>query len=669
MCGITGFVSPQPAPVQPLVAMNRLLRHRGPDDEGYLLAGADGRLHALAGPDTPPECASAELPWRTQGEISRLEQASTRLALGHRRLSIVDLSAAGHQPLCTPDRRHWIVYNGEIYNHVELRRELQALGRRFLSHSDTEVVLAAWQQWGSDCLQRFKGMWAFAIADSQTGELFLARDRFGIKPLYYWVSPAGVFCFASEIKAFTAMPGWSAAVNPQRAYDFLVWSMLDHTEETLFKGVFQLRPGHALTLAANSVLEPGQPVAASQWYRVRPGSFDGSFDDAAQVFRERFTRSVQEHLRADVAVGSCLSGGLDSSSIVCVVNRLLAEQGRGALQKSFSACTGEKRSDERHWIEMVRGETGVDAHFVYPSLDELFEQTRDITWHQDEPFGSTSIYAQWCVFRLAAAARVKVMLDGQGADEMLAGYHNFFGPRFANLLRRGQLLQLLHEMRQTRALHGHSVLHMAMWTADMFLPEALRHKLRALAGRAFADPPWLNLHALGAQPVDPRCRMGPARCVQSMSLNQLTASNLQMLLHWEDRDSMAHSVESRVPFLDHELVEFVLSLPDEYKLQAGMTKRVQRAGMQGILPRGIRERVDKIGFQTPEESWLRGPASATFLARLEHAVDASRGVLNDSCITMLRDMIAGRRPFSYTIWRLISFGDWMDGFAVRPARG
>jgi asparagine synthase (glutamine-hydrolysing) len=652
--------------------MNRLLRHRGPDDEGYfLITGPGARPIVCGGPDTPPASIRAQLPFRPERDIGECLDTGVVLALGHRRLSVVDLSPSGHQPMCTDDRRFWIVYNGEIYNHHELRVKLEALGHHFNSSSDTQVVLAAYQEWGADCLSMFKGMWAFAIYDQLSGKLFMARDRFGIKPLYYWNAPGNVFCFASEIKAFTAWPGWSARINPQRAYDFLVWSLLDHTDETMFSGVYQLQPGHFMQVPAGGVNTAAQSdgrVAATRWYILQAQRFTGSFRDAAAEFRGRFSRSVREHLRSDVPVGSCLSGGLDSSSIVCVVNQLLAEDGNTGLQSSFSACTREARFDERAWIDIVVADTGVDAHFVYPVLEDLFADLRAITWHQDEPFGSTSIFAQWSVFRLAAGTDVKVMLDGQGADELLAGYHSFFGPRFASLLRSGHLVQLAREMQQTGQLHGHSALLMAMWTADAFLPESLRHRLRARAGKAHATPGWLNLERLGAVAVDPKKSLGAIRSVEAMSIAQLTASNLQMLLHWEDRDSMAHSIESRVPFLDHELVEFVLGLPDEYKLKSGITKRVQRAGMDGILPDRIRDRMDKIGFQTPEEVWLREQGAPSFIAKLDAAVSASRGILNIECVDMLRDMIAGKRPFNFVIWRLISFGDWVEAFSVDTSR-
>ncbi|WP_233575752.1 asparagine synthase (glutamine-hydrolyzing) [Noviherbaspirillum saxi] len=647
--------------------MNELIRHRGPDDEGFLLFPS---LHeaplVCGGADTPSNCFTAGLPYAPKTPLAECKDMSIQAALSHRRLAIVDLTPSGHQPMCTPDRRYWIVYNGEVYNHIELRRELERCGHQFQSHCDTEVVLAAYVQWGPQCLHRFNGMWAFAIYDSHRKTLFLARDRFGVKPLYYWVAPGGIFCFASEIKQFTAFPGWAASLNAKPAYDFLVWGIIDHTAQTMFSRVYQLSPGHYMYLDAQEIVSDADgQVASSQWYELRAEHVKGTFEDAAQMFREKFTDAVRLHLRADVPVGSCLSGGLDSSSIVCVMNQLLREQSASQLQMSFSACSNDKRVDEREWIEEVVQATGVHAHFVYPALDKLFGHSPAITWHQDEPFGSTSTYAQWSVFRLAAENGVKVMLDGQGADEQLAGYHPYFGMRFAGLLRTGQLLLLWKEIQQTKRAHGYSELHAMMYMADTMLPERIKQPLRAYTGRSYCTPSWLNIALLGVEPRNPRTRSSSDKeSIQSMSHAQLTATNLQMLLHWEDRSSMAHSVESRVPFLDHRLVEFVLGLPDDFKLSGGVTKRVMRAGMDGIIPTRIRDRMDKIGFATSEEAWLREGAPSQFRKKMQRAVEISDGVLSSQCLTMLEDMISGKKPFSFLPWRVINFGEWLATFSV-----
>lgn len=671
MCGIAGFFSTKPQPAGIIGRMTDLIRHRGPDDEGSVLfQELAGMPRVCGGQDTPEDAYQASIAYAPREKLAELSDSPVMLALGHRRLSIVDLSSFGHQPMCTPDERFWIVFNGEVYNHLELRAELESNGHRFLTHSDTEVMLAAYREWGAGCLEKFNGMFAFLIYDAQSGKLFAARDRFGIKPLYYRVSAQGV-AFASEIKQFTVLPDWQARMNGQRVYDFLNWGVSDHTDETMFDGVFQLRGGEALELDLrglsgdhwNRFADGRLPVY--RWYRLSGTPFSGSMKDAADEFRERFTDAVRLHLRADVPVGSCLSGGLDSSSIVCVINDLLRAQDVHALQNTFSACADVKRFDEREWIDEVVKQTGVKAHYVYPGLEDLFATHREIVWHQDEPFGSTSIYAQWSVFKSAAEQGVKVMLDGQGADEQLAGYHTFFGPHFAGMFKRGQWFRLWREVRAAKRLHGYSEANAVKLIANMLLPEALRQKLRAGLGKASAAPGWLSLERMGAEPRDPFAALGAkATSVRAFSVGQLTASNLQMLLHWEDRDSMAHSIEARVPFLDYRLVEYVLGLPDEFKLQEGVTKKVMREGMRGILPERIRNRMDKLGFVTPEEVWLRERGADQFRAALDEAIEASQGVLNNDARKVLDDMIAGRRPFNFMVWRMISFGAWMKKFNV-----
>ena len=567
--------------------------------------------------------------------------------------------------MCTADRACWIVYNGEIYNYVELRAELRALGHDFTSQSDTEVILAAYREWGTGCLARFNGMFAFALYDRARKRLFAARDRFGVKPLYYWVSPDGIVALASEIKQFTALPGWRPRVNGQRAYDFLNWGLLDHTDETLYAEVFQLRGGEALLLdldgRAGSAARPGSRLPVGRWYELRPAAFRGTLDEAGREFRRLLTDSVRLRLRSDVPVGSCLSGGLDSSSIVCLMNGLLREHDAQAQQKTFSSCATVKRFDEREYIEEVVRHTGVAAHYVYPRLDELFAINERMTWHHDEPFGSTSIYAQWHVFRLAAENRVKVMLDGQGADEQLAGYDSFFASRFRNLFFGARWLTLCREMRVAGSMRGYGGDWGARVALYIALPEALRQPLRRIAGRAGTTAPWLDLEKLGAVSRDPYLAAGAARAgsIRDMSHAQLMSTSLPMLLHWEDRDSMAHSIEARVPFLDYRLVEFVLGLPEDYKLAGGMSKRVLREGMRGTLPERVRNRVDKLGFATPEEVWLREENPELFRAALRQSMEASSGILMPEIASRLERMIEGRDPFSWLVWRCISFGAWL----------
>ena len=610
--------------------MTNLARHRGPDDEGYLLVREPGSApQLLGGPDTPGDAYRSGAPFAPTHAITPSDEPVT-LAFGHRRLSILDLSVLGHQPMCTGDRRFWLVYNGEIYNYAELAAELTALGYRFLSHSDTEVILAAYATWGPECLHRFNGMFAFAIYDAQAGSVFLARDRFGIKPLYYWIAPGGAFHFASEVKQFTAAPGWNARMNVSRAQGFLATGLTDCSDETMFAGVYHLPPGHSATVSLRDIgADPSGRIPTRQWYQLTPAPFDGSFDEAVAEYRRLLTDSVRLMLRADVPVGSCLSGGIDSSSIVCLINRELRGQGAEGLQKTFTARADEARFDEWPWVEEVIKATRVDARSIVPSIELLQGEAAKLAWHQDEPIASTSFFAEWSVYDLVAKSGLKVMLDGQGADEVLAGYHAFFAPYLASLVRGGRLGDAWREMRAFKQRHGYGE------TA------ALRGIARVMLS---GDPQFASVSAL--------------------SHAQVTYSNLQMMLRCADRSSMAHSVESRVPFLDHRLVEFAMGLPDAFKIGGGVTKRVLRDAMSGVLPDRIRDRVDKIGFETPESLWLTGERRQWFRTQLAQAVEISERLVPASSLIRLDAMAAGTRPFDREPWRAISLGQWMQAFAV-----
>ncbi|MCP5321897.1 MAG: asparagine synthase (glutamine-hydrolyzing) [Pseudomonadales bacterium] len=648
-----------------ILAMNKLVAHRGPDDEGFLVQTETG-VQSLFGPETA-EAVRQENSSLAAASSSPNGEAFAGVALGHRRLAIMDLSAAGHQPMCYKGHL-WITYNGEIYNFPELRLQLESLGHSFVSRTDTEVILAAYAEWGPACLQRFNGMWAFAIYDTSRRELFLARDRFGIKPLYYWVSPSGVFAFGSEIKQFTAIPGWSAKGNGQRLYDFLVWGIADHTDETMFEGVMQLPAGCFARLDVDEWVgrgSSGRAVPITSWYELPTASIPPGFDVATSAVRDLLTNSVARHMRSDIPVGSCLSGGLDSSSIVCLLKSIRQDRGMNGSQLTFSARSESSLVDEGRWIDEVIRHTGLESKTVMPRMDEVFDQRRQIVWHQDEPYGSTSIHAQWSVFQLAAEEQIRVMLDGQGADELFGGYFNFFGASLGEQLKRGALLEFGRDALAALQNHDIKMRSLAIMTCHHVFPPRLVRAGAALLGLFPHEPSWLDLARLQAVPRDPFVSSGVRNStVQGLSAAQLRRTNLPMLLHWEDRSSMAHSVEARMPFLDHDLVEFVLGLPARYKLHRGVTKRVLREAMYGVLPESIRCRKDKIGFATAEEFWLKSTGARRFETAIDSAIETSHGIIRPQIHSLLQEMMHGQARFSFLPWRVISFSDWIDRFAV-----
>ena len=669
MCGLTGYISKTPKSSALILQMTNLIHHRGQDDEGFLLFPyANSQPFVCGGSDTPSEVYQSELAYSPRQTINQTSEIPIMLGLGHRRLSILDLSPAGHQPMCDPSQRYWVVYNGEIYNHLELRVELETLGHQFFTHCDTEVLLAAYAQWGEACLHRFNGMFAFLLYDSTSQTLFAARDRFGIKPLYYWIAPDGSIAFGSEIKQFTVFPSWQARMNTQRVYDFLVWSLSDHTEETCFAGVYQLRPGESLLIDCRSywqgeTFKAGTPLPTHRWYKLEKQPLDLTFEEASKQVYTLLEDAVQLRLRADVPVGSCLSGGIDSSSIVCLMAQLL--QGQGS-QQTFTACADVDRFDERHWAETVVTHTGATPHYLYPQLENLWEILPRLTWHQDEPFGSTSIYAQWSVFQAAHQAGITVMLDGQGADEQFCGYHGYFNTLIREYLQQGRLWKAWQEATAVRTIHGTSKTQQFQAALGMLLPQKLQTYGRKLLGKITFPPNWLNLTEEITDYHDP-CQRDNNRLntITASSHQNLCTAGLPMLLHWEDRNSMAHHIEARVPFVDYRLIELVYNLPTAYKIGNGETKRVLRSAMQGTLPESVRQRRDKLGFVTPEEVWVREEQPEQFRQAVARAVEQSHGLLNTSALTMTDKIISGQYPFSFLPWRLISFGAWVEAFKVK----
>lgn len=631
MCGLFASIrfAPDPARID-------IVAHRGPDGRGW------------------QEFASSLGP----------------VALGHRRLAIIDVSEAGHQPMSDATGRFHMVFNGEIYNYLELRDEMRAKGEVFVTQSDSEVLLRAYMLWGSAALDRLRGMFAVIIWDERDQRLFAARDRYGIKPLYLAQTAHGL-ALASEIKQLHGLPGLSGRMNVARVHDFLAAGIANHTSETMFADISQVRGGEYIIVEAGQ----GLPLQAkiTRWYPATAGTLSISESEAAEQFRDLLSDAVRLHLRADVPVGSCLSGGLDSSAIVCLMAPLLRQSTAGARVNTVSACYTEKSVDEKPFMDAVVAHARTEPHFIFPRAEDVFQKASDITWHQDEPFGSTSIFAQWCVFEEAKRVGVKVMLDGQGADEQLSGYHGGFSYYMADLTRRGKFGQLTRTIFERRRYHGTPITEQLARHVVPLLPNAVSRLLRR-GRQTIAQHDWLGTDMLrergntGKGPVElagDLLGLPAPTDLRSLCLTLTYGSNLAMLLHWEDRNSMAHSIEARVPFLDHPLVEFCLALGNDHKIVGGDTKRVLRRGMSGILPDMVRDRRDKLGFATPEQIWFRGPLRDLVTEGVEATMRRYPGLLNPGGVRALAsDMMEGRRALDFTLWRIVNLGIWGERFGV-----
>lgn len=610
-----------------LLAAQHALHHRGPDDRGLETFSISRGLHVPQG----------------------------SLTFGHTRLSIIDLSPGGHQPMHSGDGRYTIVFNGEIYNYRELRAELKSGGFAFVTDSDTEVLLAAWAHWGASGLRRLTGMFAFAVYDRQDESLTLVRDAFGIKPLFYSLDEASL-SFASEVPALLKLLPSAPDLDLQQAYDYLVYGRYDDQARTFHNGVAHLLPGHCLRVELRT-LHASDPER--WWWPTIRERTDLSFGDAASQLREMFLDSVRLHLRSDVPVGAALSGGVDSSAVVCAMRYLEPDM----PIHTFSYVARGLAVDEEKWVDLVNAHVGAVGHKVAIEPDDLAGELEEIIHAQGEPFGSSSIYAQYRVFKAAREAEIVVTLDGQGADELLAGYPSYSQAYIRSLLEKRRFLELMTFLTKWAQWPGRGYKRAGLMLGAALTPKQLRTFARGLVGQS-AKPSWLDIDQLinrgvvcvyppsNSPSADGRCR----RLIEELRAS-LSGSGLPSLLRHGDRNAMRWSIESRVPFLTTDLAEFLLSLPESYLLSPqGETKHVFRAAMRGLVPDAILDRRDKVGFQTPEGEWLNrhlfGASRKNWLGTL----DKFDFINGEACVSEVQELVGGKKANDFLAWRLINFG-------------
>lgn len=640
MCGIAGILAGPGRRIDPreLARVSQAIAHRGPDDQGAAGWSPDRGLSVTA------ECAG--LP------------EGARVGFAHRRLSIIDTGPGGHQPMVTPDGRHALITNGEIYNYLELRRELESEGAVFASQSDTEVLLSALVRWGVErTLPRLVGMFAFAFLDIDNRRVTLARDPFGIKPLL-WAMRGGDLAFASEPGALLELDGLNRTVDPQALFDYLRFGLTDRGDRTLFRDIHHLPPA---TFAVVDLTRPAAPEPITYWRAKTIGSYDLSFNEAASELGRLFKKSVALHLRADVPVGAALSGGIDSSAVVCAMRK---QAGDALDLHTFSFTAPGSRHDEEHWADIAGQATRATMHKTASTGSALAAELDNLIRLQGEPFGSTSIFAQNQVYALVRDAGIKVTLDGQGADEILGGYVPFLAARLAGMLRQGEFASAARFL--CRARDQADPAGMLARAARFILPTSLQGLTRKLVGEDLV-PGWMNARWLADNNVIPNAPQQPrqGRVLMDELAESLESRVLPALLRYQDRNSMSYAVESRVPFLIPEIVDFAFSLPERFLISdRGETKSVFRAAMRGLVPNAILDRRDKIGFITPQDDWLREAEG-----RLSSLVnkDAARSipVLNHVVLSRsVADLTDGDGPIPQHIWRVANLTRWSEIFDV-----
>lgn len=556
MCGICGILNFNGKPVgeQSVRKMMIEIKHRGPDDDGLYI--------------------------------------NDNIGLGFVRLSIIDLSKSGHQPMFDESGRYIIIYNGEVYNYIEIREELIAKGYKFRSSCDSEVVLYSYIEWGKECLNKFNGMFAFVIYDTEKKKLFAVRDRFGIKPFYYYCDE-NTFVFGSEICAVISSLKKKPVQNDNVIFDYLIYNRTDQTENTFFKDIKKLQHGCFIEIENKKIL-------IGKWYNL-PDNLDKPFNSSDE-FAELLSSSIGLRLRSDVPVGVCLSGGLDSSAIVSL---LLKDFNKKDIN-TFSAIYEKEghKYDESKFIYEYRDNL-INMSFTSPTSDSLMKDIIIFVKAHNEPVTSTSHYAQFKVMELAKS-NVVVTLDGQGADEMLAGYHYFFGLFFKELLKKAKLFKLSSEM--FHYVRNHGDLYGIKTFLYFLAPSFLQTKARVME-KGYLTKSFYESQSKDNVIVD---NIYGANSIYEALINHFEYK-LEHLLKWEDRNSMWYSLEARVPFLDYRLVEKTLSMDSSSKIKNGMTKYILRDSMKNILPEKIRTRKDKIGFNTPEDEWFRTPVFKKYI--------------------------------------------------------
>ena len=555
MCGISGIInkSGKKVPKEEIKKINDLITHRGPDDEGFYFG--------------------------------------KNFAFGHRRLSIIDLSSAGHQPMHYEGKNgeYVITYNGEVYNYLEIKEELLKEGYTFVSDTDTEVILASYDKWGEECVNRFNGMWAFAIYDKAKEIIFCSRDRFGVKPFYY-TEVDDRLVFGSEIKQLLEFYE-DRYVNETILVDYIVTGFQEHTNETFFKNIYKLEQSHNLIYDMKN-----NSYKVKQYYSISFKENSFSLDESIEKYSKELERAISYRLRSDVKVGTCLSGGLDSSSVAAIASKKYREKSEEKFIAIHAKST-EKTSDESAYATMVAKHCDLDLKVVEPTSKDFKDKIDEVIWTQEEPFGGPSIFMQYFVMKKAKGIGCAVMLDGQGGDETLLGYEKYYPSAYLAVYKKEGLLQTLREIRKSNKNNTKmTIIWILKYTIGSLFASLrkMEYKRRTSFLKPFQNK-FTFIDELAHSYLN----------INKLQEYEIKYTNLPVLLRYEDKNSMRHSVETRLPFIDYKTLENALSINIEFKIKDGWTKYILRRVVNKFLPKDVVWRKNKLGFNAPENSWLK----------------------------------------------------------------
>jgi asparagine synthase (glutamine-hydrolysing) len=629
VCGVFGYVSRKAGKTVDLAHLYSALRHRGPDAaQACVFQSLDG----------PPRQVGME------GEVEG------RIILAQVRLSIIDVSEAGTQPFTSEDGRYVLCYNGEVYNYIELRETLEQAGWKFRTRTDTEVLLKAWMHWGEACLDRLIGMFAFILLDRQAGRIFAVRDAFGIKPLYLCELPDGLAMCSDYMALAHFVDSSKTDLRATNTAFFLRYGITQFGADTLLEGIGKVELGEVVEMdAATGAIRDRRRFFDMTSIEQQ----DWDFADARRALRDTFLKSVELHMRSDVPYAATLSGGIDSSSIVCAMREV-----SNAPVHTFSFHAATKEISETRWIDIVNAHIGAVAHPVRPSQMDFHSSLENLVRYQGEPFGSLSIFASYSVQQTIAEAGFKVVLSGQGADEIVSGYTHFLADYAVGLLKRGRLGEFWRWCRSAVAqTEGVSMRVLLSQVAERQMGAGTVDLLRRLDRKPHFQP-WVRSQGVRGQTAAivqfKQREPFQGSYLRGALVHSLFSGPLADLLRYEDRNAMAHSIENRVPFLTPQMVRLSLSMPDAFLVsKTGTTKYILREAMRGIVPDAILDRPDKIGFAPDNSVWLEkshvaGLVQEAWRPQLEQFLD------KDAFLEGIEKADLSERRVADSIWRTLN---------------
>lgn len=656
MCGISLVVSKNKVLLSEFVKMNSIIKHRGPDGDGFVGFSKNLNLTHLSSLKFN-NSANKKIPYLS---FQKNKSISSNIFIGSRRLAISDKSIYGHQPMCDSRKEYWISFNGEIYNYIVLKRKLQLKGYKFYSRSDTEVILYSYIEWGKKCLDYFEGMFSFVIFDIKRKKFFISRDPYGIKPIYYWINKdKSSISFSSEIKQFSVFKSWHAYLNINRAIDYIFSGVTDHTKETLFENVYQLLPGHYCEILIDDILNNNLNVKQKRWFQLGQSKSSKTNKYPADYIKNIINKAINDQTINNLEYSTLLSGGVDSS----IINSYLSQVQKDNFD-AFSSFPNKENNDYKNTQLLVK-KMKIKNIFKIQTFKDFKDNIDKIIYFQDEPFGSLSIFAQYDLMRIIKSYDKKIILDGQGADELFCGYKGFYIAKLIEYLKTINIIGIFRYLKYRNLKLNNKVIDIFKALLIIALPTKFLNKLMSFK-LEYNPKMWIENSLIKkkfSHIIFDKGNFSNIKALQTFHIQK----TLPMLLHWSDRNSMSFSIEARYPYLNSSLLNYLLNLNSDLKVSKYfILKDILRKTYSLIVPNLIIYRQDKIGFLSNDDLWIRKKYKSYFIKELDKSINNCKGILKNSLFHEIINNYDNKSQISTGfIWRIICFGKWIKIYNVK----